>query len=97
MADGCALHRAFHRARTATRADTHAAQTQFVTHFFGVVVFDFADGVTTPADDQIRLAFVIENACIPQDVVHGIGNAAGLVQIKTLRAENRVMDIDDVA
>ena len=53
MSDRCALHRALHGAGTATRADVHAAQPQFVADQLGVVVFLAADCMTAPAHGDI--------------------------------------------
>ena len=52
--DGGALHGSLHGAGTASRADIQAAKPQLIADLLGVIVFDAADGMTAPADDEIR-------------------------------------------
>ena len=74
--DGCALHRALHRAGTTSGADVHSAQAQFIANLLGVLVFDPIDGVTTPADDQIGFQSSLHCARVAEDREHGLGDAA---------------------
>jgi hypothetical protein len=53
--------------------------------------------MTAPADDEIRLSLVVENACVAQDVVHGVRDARRIAQIEAIAAEDGIVDVNDVA
>jgi hypothetical protein len=53
--------------------------------------------VPAPAHDQVRLAAVIEDPGVAQDVVDGVRDARRVVHVEAVRAEDRVVDVDDVA
>ena len=97
MADGGALHRAFHRAGAAARADVQAAQPEFVAHFFGVVVFEAPDRMAAPANHQIRPHLQFQHPRIAQDVEHGIGDAGGGIQIEAPALHDLVGDEHHIA
>jgi hypothetical protein len=97
MADGCALHRAFHRARTAAGADIDAAQAQLVAHLLGVLVLDFIDRVAAPAHGQVGLDLAFQNACVAQHMEHGIGDVGAVVEVEAATLVYFVRDEDHVA
>ena len=53
--------------------------------------------MTTPAHDQIGTSLVIENASVAQDVIDGVGDRVRFVHVEPVVAEDRIVDVDDVA
>ena len=97
MADGGALHRALHRARTAARAHVQAAQAQLVAHLLGVLVFLGIDRVSAPAHHQVGLGLEIEHPRIAQDVEHRVGDGRRVVEVEPAAFDDLVGDEDHVA
>jgi hypothetical protein len=50
-----------------------------------------------PAHHQVRLAAVVEDPRVAQDVIDGVRDARRIVQVEAAGAENRIVDVDDVA
>ncbi len=95
MADRRPLHRALHRARTATGAYRKAAQAEFVADLLGVIVFLARDRVPAPANDQVGPALVVEHARIAQDAEDRVRHAGRVAQVEA--RDNLVVRVHDVA
>ncbi len=97
MADGGALHRALHRTGTTARADVETAQAHLVTHLLGVLVLGVADGVATPAHDQIRAIAYVQQTRVAQDMEHGVGDVRRIGEIEAAALDDVVRDEHHVA
>src|SRR5690606_26034116 len=96
VADGGALHRAFHHARSATGADVQAAQAQFAADLIGVLVVVDDDGVADTAHDYLRLDAGAQGAGVAQQLENVDGDAFGAFQVEAA-AYGFLLRVDDDA
>src|SRR5690606_41085971 len=82
---------------TATSADIHSPQAQGVAYFLGVVIFAAADGVTAPADYQVRVALRMQQGGVAQHVEYRVGDTFTGVQIKLGVAAEFITGINHIA
>ncbi len=75
-----ALHRALHRARTATGADVESTQAQLVTDLLGIEVLLAVDRVPAPAHDQVGVGGQ-QRLGVAQQAKDRIGDALAAVQV----------------
>ena len=97
MADGGALHGAFHGSGATARADIEAAQPELVPYFLRVVVFHPLNGVATPADHQIRPHLRLQSAGVSQDVENRVRDAGRGAQIEATALDDFIRDEDYVS
>ena len=97
VADGGALHRALHRARTAARADIEFAQAELVAHVLRIVVLDAVDRVAAPAHDEVRIALRLEHVGVAQDVEDGVRDAFRSREVEARVVRHLEIHVDDVA
>ncbi|MNS63155.1 hypothetical protein D3C72_962420 [compost metagenome] len=86
VADRCAFHWRFHRARTTTGADIQFAQAELGAYAACVEVFSFVNGVAAPADNHVRCLANVQGASITQNGKDQVGHVCRAFQIKVLEA-----------
>src|SRR6185312_3084194 len=97
VADGRALHRALHGARSAARAYVEAPEAHLITDALAVLVLLGADRVSAPADHQIRPRLVVEEPGIAQYVEHRVGDVRGAAEVEAAARNDLVGDEYHVA
>jgi hypothetical protein len=97
VTDGRTLHRSFHRARAASRANVQRTQPQLVSDLLGVIVFFPAYRMTTPADYKVRSARRLQDSRISQDVENRIAYVGRRPQVKAAAFVQFVVGINDIA
>src|SRR6056297_2431745 len=82
MADGSALHGAFHGARTAASGDIQAAQAELIADLLGKIIFLARNGVSTPANHQLWGYVAAHDIGVAQNAEDRVGDAGGAAQVE---------------
>src|SRR5690606_40225706 len=96
VTEGCALHRALHRAGAAAPAEVHPAEAKLVADDLRVVVLLAADRMASPANDELRIRVSGQRAGVAQDMEYRVGDPARARQIEAVADQHVAVHIEQV-